>query len=153
MHEAPSLKRFFEADHEKLDQRFVNYMNLKNESYPRAVECFFLLKTGLQRHILWEEEIIFPLFLKKTDNERANRVMRLEHRRILEILDDLTEKIQHGNRRTEAEEYQLLFLLGEHALNEEMVLYPAIDAMITLEESEEAFRQLNHGVSTDKRAS
>ena len=153
MNEPLSIKRFFEADHEKLDQRFVNYMKLKNESYPRAVDCFFLLKAGLQRHIGWEEEIVFPLFLQKTDNETTIRVMRLEHRRILEILNDLTKKIQNGNRHTETDEYQLLVLLGEHALKEEMVLYPAIDATVTLEETKEVFRRIHDGSPTGKRVS
>ena len=152
MNESLSIKRFFEGDHEKLDQRFVNYMKLKNDSYPRAVDCFLLLKAGLQRHIRWEEEIVFPLFLKKTGSERAIRVMGHEHRAILQILEDLTEKIENGDRRTETEEYQLLVLLGEHALKEEMVLYPAIDATVTTEETKEVFRQINYGSTTGKRA-
>lgn len=153
MHEAQSIKNFFEADHERLDQLFVSFMKFKNESFPRAVDYFNQWKSGLQRHIVWEENIIFPLFLKKTDNERPIRVMRFEHCQILQALDKLSEKVQRGNCNTDREEYQLLILLGEHSLKEEMVLYPSIEATLTEEEAADVFRKMDYLKSTDKRAS
>ena len=142
MIKAQSIKAFFEADHERLDQLFVNYLNLKNSSYSRARKYFVQFKNGLQRHIQLEEEFVFPLFQNKTDMVGALRVMRMEHKKIRELLEVLQEKVKKSDQNSEAEEYKLLALIGEHSLKEEMVLYPTIETMLTDKEIGEVFQTM-----------
>jgi regulator of cell morphogenesis and NO signaling len=153
MIEPENIKAFFESDHERLDQLFMNYLNLKNGSHSRAQEYFVQFKYGLQRHMQWEEEIVFPLFEDKTDMDGTLRVMRMEHRKIRELLEVLHEKVKKADPNSDAEEYKLLTLIGEHSLKEEMIFYPTIERMLTDKDIAEIFEAM--GIipeATDKPA-
>jgi regulator of cell morphogenesis and NO signaling len=142
MIESQSIKAFFKADHERLDQLFMNYLKLKNESSSLAQKYFVQFKNGLQRHIRMEEEIVFPIFQDKTDLDGVLRVMRMEHKKIRELLEALHEKVKKSDQNSEAEEYKLLTLIGEHSLKEEMVLYPMIERMLSDKEVSEVFEAM-----------
>ena len=57
-----SVRTDFAADHDRLDGLFAEYRTLKRTDPARAKECFKEFKFGLQRHIIWEEQILFPRF-------------------------------------------------------------------------------------------
>ena len=76
-----------EKDHDRLDDLFNKYKDLKNSDPNKAEEMFSEFKSGLEKHILWEEDILFPLFEKKTGMYEGGptAVMRLEHKNIKSI--------------------------------------------------------------------
>ncbi|MCI0607015.1 hemerythrin domain-containing protein [bacterium] len=139
-----TIKQYFEEDHDRLDNLFKNFQKLKSVDYPKAKEFFVQFKTGLQRHILWEEEILFPLFEKKSGmfHGGPTEVMRMEHRQIGLHLEAIHEKVKLMNSASDIDEQRLLDVLSVHNMKEENILYPAIDHAVTPEETELVFVQM-----------
>ncbi len=119
----------FEIDHDRLDELLKEFQAFKRIDYPKAKEFFKEFRTGLRRHIVWEEEILFPLFEQKTGFTEGGptHVMRLEHRLIGRYLEALHEKVRIQNPESDEEEKLLLSALAVHNQKEESILYPAID--------------------------
>lgn len=136
-----TISQYFETDHDRLDELFKAFQECKRTDFFKAKEYFVAFKFGLQRHIVWEEEILFPLFEKKTGMKGfgPTQVMRIEHRQIAVNLEALHKKVQMRDVESEAEEQALLALLGSHNEKEEKILYPAIDGVAGNEEVEAVF--------------
>src|SRR5690348_904548 len=88
MSDARTISRFFQGDHDRLDALLQSFQTLKRHNFSKAKEAFMQFKSGLERHIRWEEEILFPLWEDKTGMSDGGPtfVMRQEHRRIEEQL-------------------------------------------------------------------
>ena len=141
---AQSVTTYYEADHDRLDALFQNFQISKRTDFQKAKESFRQFKIGLQRHILWEEQILFPLFEEKTGMKGAGptEAMRYEHRQIKELLEAIHQRVQARDPETDAEERALLEVLGAHNQKEEHILYPAIDRLLSAEEHRDAFRRM-----------
>ena len=61
-----SIRDYFEADHDRLDDLLKEYQNQKEVDFQRAKSALIEFKLGLERHIVWEEEILFPVFESKS---------------------------------------------------------------------------------------
>jgi regulator of cell morphogenesis and NO signaling len=142
----PRISDYFQADHDRLDELFKDFQKFKRTDYARAKDCFVQFKFGLQRHIVWEEEVLFPLFENKSGlhDYGPTVVMRSEHQQIGKCLEDIHKKVQKSNPESDREEEALIDILKLHNQKEELILYPAIDRMITREESELAFVQMRN---------
>jgi iron-sulfur cluster repair protein YtfE (RIC family) len=125
-----SIRAYFEADHDRLDGLFKRFQELKRTDFPKAKDCFKEFKTGLQRHIIWEEEILFPLFEQKTGIARGpTEVMRMEHRQIRDHLEAIHKKVHEHDPESDQDERSLLLVLFAHNQKEEGILYPAINRL------------------------
>ncbi len=133
-----SISALFAEDHDHLDGLLASFRQKKFENYAEAKPFFREFKFGLQRHIVWEETILFPLFEQKTRlyHTGPTEVMRAEHRRIGACLEALHEKVRRQDPESEAEEAALLGALDVHNQKEELVLYPALDRMLSDEEKQ-----------------
>jgi regulator of cell morphogenesis and NO signaling len=143
--EAKSITEYFEQDHNRLDDLFVNFQQSKRQDFKKAKEYFVAFKFGLQRHIIWEEEILFPLFEKQTGlvDQGPTAMMRYEHRMIGEKLEAIHKKVQLADPNSDNEEKELLATLSHHNNKEEDVLYPAIDQIAErLEITGEVFKRM-----------
>lgn len=134
----------YQDDHARLDGLFRSFQECKRSDVPKAMELFAEFRNGLRRHIIWEEEILFPLFESKTGMAHAGptHVMRMEHRQIEKHLDAIDRMLESGERNTDEEEQALLLLLGMHNQKEEAVLYPAIDRSVTDQERAGVFTSM-----------
>ena len=137
-----TVKDFMGGDHDRLDDIFQQFQ--KEPDVEKAKHFFKEFKTGLQRHIVWEEEILFPLFEEKTGmrDSGPTAVMRMEHRQIKEILERIHDQLKAGKKNTTFMESELLRVLGEHNDKEESILYPWIDKEVSSEKRKEAFEQM-----------
>lgn len=144
--EKDKITPFYEHDHDELDGYFQEFRNLKNKNYSLAVKCFEKFQTGLLRHIVWEEDILFPLFEEKTGmkDHGPTFVMREEHRQIKEYLRGLDTKIEQKAPDTDSQEQLLLELLSAHNQKEENILYPAVDQITSREERERVFERMKN---------
>jgi len=144
MSEQNTITAFYEQDHDRLDELFKTFQQLKRSDFAKAKEAFKEFKFGLQRHIVWEEDLLFPLWEKKTgrSEEGPTVVMRVEHRQIAQQLEAIHSKVSEQNPDSDKEEQTLLDVLGSHNRKEERALYPAIDQMATLEDRETVFRNM-----------
>lgn len=139
-----TISTMFDEDHERLDALFKSFQTLKRTDFSKAKSAFLEFKAGLQRHVVWEEDVLFPLWERKSGMTGGGPtiVMRSEHREIGEWLEAIHRKLLAQNPETEREEETLLDLLDRHNMSEEEVLYPEMDRMISAEERETAFRAM-----------
>ena len=141
MSEQKTITEFFEQDHDRLDELFKTFQQSKRSDFPKAKEAFKEFKFGLQRHIVWEEDLLFPIWEQKTgmSDSGPTPVMRNEHRQIGRQLEAIHQKVADQNPDSDQEEQTLLDLLGSHNRKEERALYPAIDKVTSPEERETVF--------------
>jgi len=146
MSEQQTVSAFFEQDHDRLDELFKTFQQLKRSDFPKAKEAFKEFKFGLQRHIVWEEDVLFPLWEKKTGMSESGPtpVMRHEHRQIGQQLEAIHGKVSEQNPDSDKEEQALLDRLGSHNRKEELRLYPAIDQVAGTEEQEAIFQSMKN---------
>lgn len=144
MTETSTITEFFERDHDQLDELFMTFQRLKRSDFARAKDAFQAFKSGLQRHIVWEEDLLFPLWEEKTGMSDGGPtfVMRAEHREIRSRLEAIHEKVASGNPDSDLEEQALAALLGVHNMKEERVLYPSCDQVMAGEERAEVYRKM-----------
>lgn len=144
MSEQRTITAFYEEDHDRLDELFKTFQRLKRSDFSKAKEAFKEFKIGLQRHIVWEEDLLFPLWEEKTGMSEGGPtfVMRHEHRQIGQLLESIHDKVAQQNPDSEQEEQLLLNVLGSHNMKEERVLYPSIDNVISAEERETVFQNM-----------
>lgn len=144
MSEQKTVSAFFEQDHDRLDELFKTFQQLKRSDFPKAKEAFKEFKIGLQRHIVWEEDVLFPLWEKKTGMSESGPtpVMRNEHRQIGQQLEAIHGKVSEQNPNSDKEEQALLDFLGSHNRKEERALYPAIDQVASPDDREAVFQNM-----------
>ncbi len=142
--EKQSIATHYEADHDRLDGLFKQFQASKRSNFVRAKDCFRQFKIGLQRHIIWEEEILFPIFERETGMKETGptEVMRSEHRQIRDLLEAIHRKVQQQDPESDAEESGLLEVLGSHNQKEEQILYPMIDRLLGNQERQEIFTRM-----------
>src|SRR5438477_6163713 len=94
---------------------------------------------GLRRHIDFEEQILFPEFETRWQFPEENgptAVMRAEHRVILAILLIMEREIDDPLAPIELSRIELRRIQRDHDLQEEQILYPALDRMLDEDESD-----------------
>jgi Uncharacterized conserved protein len=133
--ESKSMKEFFELDHDRLDDLLKQFLQLKRVDPVNATACFVEFKVELQRHIVWEEDILFPTWEASTGMEGGpTAVMRAEHRQIEQALEAVHRKVRAQDPESDDEELVLRNLLKTHNEKEERILYPAIDSVLTAQD-------------------
>ena len=145
--QANNVLEFMGKDHDRLDKIFEQFRKTKNIGISKAKPFFHDFKTGLQRHIVWEEEILFPIFEDKTGmhDTGPTTVMRAEHRQIKGFLEKIKEKIEKGEiTGVDGLEKELLEVLKAHNDKEENILYPWIDGQTSGQEKEKAFTKMKN---------
>ncbi len=133
------------GDHDRLDDLFKEFKNVKDTDKNRARSLFLEFKIGLQKHIVWEEEILFPLFENKTrmHDTGPTAVMRIEHRKIKDFLERIHKNLGEIIKTDDLED-GLIETLTEHNNKEEDILYPWIDESVDEEEKESAFTKMKN---------
>lgn len=126
----------FEEDHDRLDALFTSFQEQKRQDFVKSKEAFAEFKLGLQRHIRWEEDILFPKWEENSGMAEGGptQVMRTEHRLIGDCLEAIHHKVQEQSPDSDKDEQKLLELLKAHNMKEERILYPSIDQVISDEE-------------------
>lgn len=139
-----SINKFMSYDHDRLDDIFIKFVKNRGKKSPQMKQLFTQFKQGLEQHIVWEEEILFPLFEEKTGmlNMGPTEVMRIEHKEIKKILKEILNNLNKNNFATKPLEKQLLEILSGHNDKEEMILYPAIDDSLDHKEKQKTLSSL-----------
>ena len=140
-----SINQHYTEDHQRLDDLFHEFTNLKASDRRAAAESFGEFKAGLERHIIWEEEILFPAFERKFGHPQGGptAVMRVEHREIRKCLDAIARKLAEQNFHTDDEQMRLEAVLSAHNQKEEAILYPMIDRVFSEQERAAMFSEMN----------
>jgi iron-sulfur cluster repair protein YtfE (RIC family) len=124
-------------DHDRLDNIFSRVADLVElGDLDRARAGYVDFEAGLERHIRFEEERLFPLFIERSGIRGGPVVVMLhEHRAIERALDEMRRALESGDVRGFREgRLHLECVLPGHNLKEERALYPMIDSLITGDE-------------------
>jgi len=139
----PSISDHYGEDHDRLDELFHRFQTLKSSDRESAVRAFQEFKTGLEQHIVWEEEILFPAFEHKTGmTDGPTQVMRWEHQQIRAFLEAIAGKLAAGANTIADDEAGLLAVLESHNHKEENILYPMIDQVTDGAERAKMFAEM-----------
>jgi len=135
-----ALHEFFTKDHRRLDKLFNRF---RADDSASRIEILNMFAAGLIRHIIWEEEYLFPIFEEVTGmiEEGPIAVMREDHHTIQELLYELLMQARNGESYSPLS-VQLEGLLLQHNLAEENVLYEAVESMLAPESRTELLQAL-----------
>lgn len=122
----------FEQDHDRLDKLFESFQQQKRQDFARAKRAFGEFKTGLLRHIRWEEDLLFPKWEENSGMAEGGptQIMRSEHRSIRDCMEVIQGEIDREGLDSGGDEQRLLELLKAHNMKEERILYPSMDQVI-----------------------
>lgn len=139
-----SIMAFMSADHDRLEGLFSDYEKMKGPAMRKAERKFGEFREGLERHIIWEEDILFPIFEERTGMRASGptEVMRNEHLQIRRYLAAIHDLLRAGDGRTDELERSLFAVLGGHNSKEENVLYPWIDSTLSETEMRSVFERM-----------
>jgi len=145
-----TIFEFMSRDHDRLDNIFEEFKKVRISDMSNSAPLFHDFKAGLQAHIAWEEDIMFPIFERETGMRDAGptAVMRMEHQHIKKFLEEIGAKIQMGELQgIDEAEIGLLGVLGSHNQKEENILYPALDNLTGEQEKEQVIsRMMNQSI-------
>lgn len=131
------VQEFLSGDHDRLDTLFRGaHECLHTDDWTEAERLFSEFRTGLERHIRMEEEVLFPAFEQATGLAHGGppEVMRVEHRQIRQGLEEIHQLLTLAQQGTPPAglahaEAALQELLEAHNDKEENILYPWTDRM------------------------
>lgn len=143
-HMPVTISACYAVDHDQIDDLFLQFRALKGEPLPTVHVAYREFKTRLERHIGWEESILFPLFERLTGmaDNGPTVVMRSEHRQIEAFLAAIDRILQGGDAEVDVDQAALLKVLAAHNWKEENVLYPMIDRSVSAEDREAVFARM-----------
>ncbi|MBI4265640.1 MAG: hemerythrin domain-containing protein [Acidobacteria bacterium] len=94
----PDIAEFMNRDHHRLDAILADFR--KRSDGEQAKRFFSQFESGLQAHIAWEEELLFPLFEEGIGRGESapTAAMRAEHQRMRELLRSIREGLDGGRK-------------------------------------------------------
>lgn len=138
-----SISAFFERDHREIDAIFAS---VSFESPGEALAKFKEFDGRLERHINWEEDILFPAVGRKEPGLEAGplRVMKMEHREIRENKAAALQALgKSDGKQARGFAERMCAVLRDHNGKEEMILYPACDNLLTQDEVQAVLSQVS----------
>ena len=141
-----TILEFMSVDHDRLDNKIRMYSTEKLVDIERAKSIFLFFKSELERHIIWEEDILFPVFERKTGIKDGGptSVMRMEHIQIKDHLQKIQRKLRAKKIQDPCgEEVALFKLLESHNQKEENILYPGIDNLTSEQEKDQMIKRIS----------
>ncbi len=139
-----TIAAFYAVDHDDIDRLLDEFRASRGGGQPAALALYREFKARLERHIGWEEDILFPLYerLSGMVDNGPTVVMRSEHRTITALLDSIDTTLGQGKASIDADEAELLEVLAAHNWKEENILYPLIDRQVSVAEREAVFARM-----------
>ncbi|WP_447980651.1 hemerythrin domain-containing protein [Candidatus Nitrospira bockiana] len=138
-----TITQFMQDDHDRLDRLLTEATAAASTDLTRAMGAFTGFRQGLERHIVWEEDLLFPVFDRESgmEGQGPTAVMRLEHRRIKEGLDQIHDRLREG-KAFDLLARQLVDTLAAHNQKEERILYPWIDRLLASADAEALMQRM-----------
>jgi|GEM_PF-76296 len=120
------IRNGYEQDQKEVIGLLQRFEAAKETGPQQARQVFRELRTRLERLIAHEEEVLFPRFDQANglSREGPTAVMRVEHRQIRLLLDEIEEKLRRCDTGTDAEQIVLLEILRTHQRLERTLVYP-----------------------------
>jgi iron-sulfur cluster repair protein YtfE (RIC family) len=145
------IKDFMTHDHDRLERLLKDFLGEKDQDISRARGLIDEFKTGILKHIAWEEEILFPMIEHRTGMHMPGPTVLVQpqHQQIKSLLEKISVQIEKEGS-IEGTLKELVDLLLLHNREEERILYPWIDVSLDKEDREEALKEMRQ-YSTDRK--
>lgn len=133
---ADTITGFMDVEHNRLrDLWEQTTAALKAEEFGRLHDLARDLIAAVKRHISTEEQILFPAIESKSKNHEPTNAMRLEHRQMEHMLEQLkplltVAELWTGIKAVEGQEIEPGALIRSHENKEHDVLYPLADRLL-----------------------
>lgn len=140
-----AITAFLTNDHRDCDDTFVDFENqLPSRDWPQLDRLWQDFSSHLKSHLQMEEEILFPAFEAATGiTSGPTAVMRLEHQQMRELLADMDKALADEDADTaQGIAETLMFLIQQHNMKEENMLYPMCDGQIDAATTIEAMKNI-----------
>ena len=131
MHSNDFVSEYHNADHKRLDLILRSLIDAIKEEKSQELQqsLFYLFKSGLLRHIHWEENVLFPMFDREVATiESPTKILTAEHGEmnlvLISIEDNLDNKIDLDKV------VELAKFLEAHNVHEDRVVYPAMKKLL-----------------------
>ncbi|MCA9407989.1 MAG: hemerythrin domain-containing protein [Candidatus Omnitrophica bacterium] len=124
-----------------IDSNFIRFQNARKKDLNQAKKIFRSFKENLEKQILWEENVLFPFFEKKTGMHQIGPTFcrKREHENLQEVLKAVEDKLDKEDGNIEGEERHILSILEIHSNKEEQFVFKKIDEIASKEELKEIF--------------
>ena len=138
-----TISAFMRDDQARLDAMFMEFCSFTASNREAAKAAFSLFKQAWHRHIALEETLLFPVFEQRTGlvDHGPSVVMRQEHWRITAGLsaigEQFNETVAHSDTAQDLSQF-----IAAHDRKGKTILYPWIDAIISVEEAQELVKQM-----------
>jgi hemerythrin-like domain-containing protein len=141
---AEPTSRLMGGDHEELNELFDEFRATPPGATERRSQVWDRFATDLRRHILVEEQLLFPAFGEGDPSRRRMVELMLdEHRRIEQVLRRIRLQLDAGPESTEELEVELTNVLWAHNAREEESVYPWFDSHLSLDLARTVRRELH----------
>lgn len=142
MDKTQSITNFFEVDHHEIDAIF-DQISFKDPS--KDLSLFEEFDHRLERHIHWEEDLLFSAIGKVAPmiEQGPVRIMKIEHEGIRNSKAKAKVAFKNGDLVAAQEHCQAMKeMLAQHNFKEEGILYPACDQSLDKERIAEIFSRI-----------
>lgn len=131
-----SIHCFYSDDHRRLDELFLQLQSGHPSGRGGARRAFGAFRRGLERHMDWEEQLLFPLLSAAAApaHQQLADLLCWEHRHLRLMLNGVEEHIGRDDWDSRLERTAYSSLLAAHNSLEERLVYPLLDRATTPED-------------------
>jgi hemerythrin-like domain-containing protein len=141
------------SEHINLEQLFEKHQRaLLSRDVATAIATIRAFESALHQHITFEDDVLLPLYASKGAEVEGGTlpIFHAEHRKLREMTADLVRRSSALEATTDLlgaiieildEEALFKGLFSHHAVREENLLFPRLEACTTEREREKALRQ------------
>lgn len=142
----PALSRCLEDQHARLEELLAEFQRSNASGRSIARRRFAGFKRELERHIQWEEALLFPMLEAKTNRRGGpTAAMRREHAQIRRSLNAIAARLERRAKPLTSLQDGLLAILGVHNWKEERLIFPLIDRQASSRERRQLLRAMGRG--------
>ena len=120
------IAAFMTRDHRRCDEIYAALENAGDDQQQEAIEQCQRFLMGMEHHFKMEENVLFPAFEDKTGMRQGpTMVMRMEHEQMRNLFSQMRQCAEQKNMDGLLKAGgTLLFLMQQHNVKEEQMLYP-----------------------------
>ncbi len=128
-----SFLNYLSADHRRCDELFADAeAAVRRRDWASSAGKFQAFRSAMLHHLDMEENVLFPAFEARTGHAGGpTRVMCNEHVQMRDLLASMADSLAAADEADYAGLAEtLLWLMQQHNVKEEQILYPMSDQML-----------------------
>lgn len=140
-----TVNQFMTQDHRSCDEEFAELENLVDSGdFSKAEELFKEFKEHMEHHFTMEEKVMFPEFNTCSGGGcNPTTVMIMEHEQMRTLFAQMEEAlVKKDKNQFLGTSENLLFVMQQHNMKEEQIMYNLVDNSLNSEEIIEKMKVL-----------